>query len=84
MDMTNKIDWLSSESNHILVIEGHVDLELATNAFRNEGGDTFPPARHSFMRAAGVPEGENAEWWREECKSDDKGAEPVTISVIDY
>ena len=78
------VQWLSSERNHVLLIEGHVDIELATQEFVKEGGDEFPPARHSFMRFTDVPEGEEGSWWREECAADARGAEPVTVSAIQY
>lgn len=78
------IQWLSSESNRMLVIEGHVDIDAATSAFRLEGGEEFPPAQHVFMRYTNVPDGEEGDWWREVCPADAEGAEPATISVIEY
>lgn len=77
-----EIEYLSSEKCAILVVEGHVDLEQARPVFLDEGSGKFPPPRHGWMCDAKVPDGEDAEWWREECPEDAKGAKPVTLSIL--
>jgi hypothetical protein len=72
---------LSSDSCHILLIEGHVEIGSAARAFTEEGGIEYPTTRHSWMHYTDVPDGEDAEWWRQECALTDKGAEPVTLSI---
>lgn len=80
------VETLVSERNRILLIEGHIDLKDALAAFEYEeyDPDVFSEPHHAYMRYAPVPEGEFADDWREVCKSDAKGAEPVTISVRDW
>ena len=78
------VDWLVSERCDTLLIEGHVDLAAATEAMSREGGKDFPAPRHAWFRYMDAPEDEPVEpgyGWRGECKRDDRGAEPVTISV---
>lgn len=80
------VDWLVNEHCDTLVIEGHVDLELAAEAMRCDGGHDFPQPRHAWMRYMAVPDGElvdsdDRSGWRGECQCGERGAEPVTISV---
>ncbi len=79
-----EVDWLVGECNKILVIEGHVDLEAAHAEMLNEGGEDFPAPKHAYMHWTDVPEGEVADNWRAICQKGDKGAQPVTISVLDW
>lgn len=80
------VDCLVNEHCTTLVIEGHVDLAKAAEAIRREDSG-FPAPRHAWMRYMQAPEGELVEDeegcdWRGECRHSDKGAEPVTISVL--
>ena len=77
------VDWLVNERCDTLVIEGHVDLAVATDAMQRESKG-FPAPRHAWMRYMNAPEDEPVEagyGWRGECEHCDRGAEPVTISV---
>jgi hypothetical protein len=78
------VDYLASESCRILVVDGHVDIEDATRVFADEGSGDFPAPRHSWMHFTKVPEGEDAEWWRQECARTEKGAQPVTLSIREH
>lgn len=77
------VTYLTSENHKILLIEGHVDLVAAAEAFTREGGD-YPAPCHGWMRSTDVPPGEDVDSWREECSAGDVGAEPVTLSVMAY
>ena len=81
-----EVQMLVSESCWILLIEGHVDLMDALEAFENEGfdPDVYSEPHHAYMRYAPVPDGEFVDDWREVCKKDAVGAEPVTISARDW
>jgi hypothetical protein len=78
------VDHLMSEHCHILLVEGHVEIGSAMRAFAAESHNEFPPARHSWMHFTDVPEGEDAEWWRQECARTAKGAQPVTLSIREH
>lgn len=80
-----EVEYLVSEHNKILVIDGHVDLDAALIAFKAECDDPkWPLPTHSYMRWTDVPDGEFAENWREVCKKDDLGAEAVTLSILEW
>ena len=80
-----EVEYLVGERNKILVIEGHVDLEEARTAFISECDDPdWPYPQHAYMRYTKTPDDEFAENWRETCREKDKGAKPVTISVLDW
>lgn len=79
-----EVEILTSEHHKLLVIEGHVDLESAHKAMLKEIDDC-PAPNHSFMRYAEPPEDEpEISGWRETCKQNDHGADPVTVSVMEY
>jgi len=75
-----RVDLLSSDNVLTLVVEGHVELAQAEAAARVEGYYDYPPFQHGFMRFSDVPEGEDADWWREPCAATDDGAEAVTYT----
>lgn len=78
------VDWLVNERCDTLLIEGHVDLAAAGEAMQREGSNGFPAPRHGWMRYMNAPEDEPVETgygWRGECQRNERGAEPVTISV---
>ncbi|MFP3637861.1 hypothetical protein [Paraburkholderia sp. SIMBA_054] len=81
------VDWLVNERCDTLVIEGHIDLAVASGAMQRESrGYKFPAPRHAWMRYMATPDGELDEseqrhGWRGECQRGDRGAEPVTIAV---
>lgn len=77
------VDYLVGEHFKLLVIEGHVDLVAANMAFQKES-EGFPEAKHAYMRYADAPEGELQDNWREICEKTKRGAEPVTVSVLEW
>lgn len=79
-----EVEFLSSERHQMVVIEGHVDLGEAAKIVGEEGGPQFPLPHHTWMRYTDVPEGEVACNWREVCKPNEAGANPVTLSVIEW
>jgi hypothetical protein len=79
----SSVDYLSSESCRIMLVEGHVDIEDATRIFAAES-EGYPAPRHGWMRHTKVPAGEDADYWREECARTDRGAKPVTLSIREH
>lgn len=78
------VQSLVGEKHRILVIDGHVDLARAQAAFLLEGGEEYPAPEHAYMHWTDVPDGEFTDNWRAICRAEENGAEPVTVSVLNW
>lgn len=77
-----EVEHLAGDHFTIMVVEGHIDINQAASAMKEQCGSNFNPPEHTFMRYSDAPDGEpHTDNWREICNKNAKGAEPVTASV---